>query len=49
MLNKKVRKMRKVEKMNTNRKQKQERSIYQGDRSRKDNKPKRGRRQQQDY
>tara|TARA_B100000073_G_scaffold346100_1_gene356699 strand:+ start:715 stop:840 length:126 start_codon:yes stop_codon:yes gene_type:complete len=41
--------MRKVEKMNTNRKQKQERSIYQGDRSRKDNKPKRGRRQQQDY
>ena len=41
--------MRKVEKMNTNRKQKQERSIYQGDRSRKDNKPKRGRRQKQDY
>ena len=41
--------MRKIEKMKTNRKQKQERSIYQGDRSRKDNKPKRGRRQQQDY
>ena len=41
--------MRKIEKMNPNRKQKQERSIYQGDRSRKDNKPKRGRRQQQDY
>ncbi len=40
--------MRKVEKMNTNRNRQKERSIYQGERSRKDNKPKRGRRQQ-DY
>ena len=40
--------MRKVEKMNTNRKQRQEQNIYKGERSRKNNKPKRGRRQQ-DY